>query len=63
MSPTKFIVISTSIWMVSMGAISPIIIHQLDKATAKQCLTHDWPKTAHQLHMDWCAGNGYKTNI
>jgi hypothetical protein len=46
-----------------MGAISPIIIHQLDKATAKQCLTHDWPKTAHQLHMDWCAGNGYKTNI
>ena len=34
----------------------------LHEATAKQCLQHDWPKPAHQIHMNWCASNGYKTN-
>lgn len=33
----------------------------LEKATAHQCKTHDWPAAAHQVHMDWCAANGYDT--
>jgi len=33
----------------------------LDQATAKQCKAHDWPAAAHQIHMDWCADNGYDT--
>ena len=37
-------------------------VNQLDKATAKQCLTHDWPADKHQVHMDWCADNNYPTN-
>jgi hypothetical protein len=45
-----------------MGAISPIIIHQLDKATAQQCASHDWPKEAHEVHLAWCAANNYPTH-
>ncbi len=36
-------------------------VANLDKATAEQCKTHDWPVSAHKVHMDWCADNGYKT--
>ena len=42
-----------------MGIGGQIVIHQLDKATAHQCRTHDWPKEADQIHRDWCIGNGY----
>ena len=45
---------------VIMGIGAQVTVHQLDKATAKQCLTHDWPKEADQIHRDWCLGNGYK---
>ena len=34
-----------------------VAVHKLDEATAQQCATHDWPVTAHQVHMDWCATN------
>lgn len=34
----------------------------LDRATAVQCKNHAWPAKAHQVHMDWCANNGYATN-
>ena len=37
-------------------------VQALDKATAEQCKTHAWPQAAHQVHMDWCADNGYATN-
>jgi hypothetical protein len=37
-------------------------VQALDKATAEQCKTHAWPQAAHQIHMDWCADNGYATN-
>ena len=37
------------------------MLDQLDQATAHQCITHDWPAAAHQIHMDWCADNGYDT--
>ncbi len=37
-------------------------VQVLDKATAQQCKAHAWPQAAHQIHMDWCADNGYATN-
>ena len=33
----------------------------LDKATANQCRTHDWPVEKNEVHMDWCNANGYVT--
>jgi hypothetical protein len=51
---------------VGFVAIMAIVCHlgvqALDKATAEQCKTHAWPQAAHQIHMDWCAANNYKTN-
>lgn len=38
----------------------PVAAYFIDKATTKQCLTHDWPKEADQIHRDWCITNGYK---
>jgi hypothetical protein len=37
-------------------------VEALDKATAQQCKKHAWPLSTHQIHMDWCADNGYATN-
>jgi hypothetical protein len=47
---------------VLIGIGTQVTIYQLDKATAQQCANHDWPKEAHDIHMDWCAANGYSTN-
>ena len=47
---------------VIVAITAPAMIKQLDQATAQQCRTHDWPVAAHQVHMDWCAANGYATN-
>jgi hypothetical protein len=47
---------------VIVAITAPVMIQQLDKATAQQCRTHDWPVTVHQVHIDWCADNGYVTN-
>jgi hypothetical protein len=47
---------------VIVAITAPAMIKQLDQATAQQCRTHDWPVVAHQVHMDWCADNGYQTN-
>ena len=38
----------------------PVAGYFIDKATTKQCLNHDWPKEANQIHRDWCIANGYK---
>ena len=38
------------------------VLPALEKATAQQCMNHDWPVHAHQIHMDWCADNNYPTN-
>jgi len=51
-----YVLISASI----LGIGAQVTVHQLDKATAKQCLEHDWPKEADQVHRDWCLGAGYK---
>lgn len=37
-------------------------VNTLDQATARQCITHDWPATAHEIHIEWCEHNGYQTN-
>jgi hypothetical protein len=47
---------------VIVAITAPVMIQQLDKATAQQCRAHDWPADKHQIHMDWCADNGYQTN-
>ena len=59
---TKLILIAVSTWMTILGIGSQVGAYYLDKATAKQCLNHDWPKDAaiDQVHRDWCIGNGYK---
>jgi hypothetical protein len=46
----------------TMAIVCHFSVQALDKATVKQCATHDWPQAAHQIHMDWCAANNYKTN-
>lgn len=48
--------------VVFIAIASHFSVQALDKATAHQCRTHDWPVAAHQIHMDWCADNGYVTN-
>jgi hypothetical protein len=45
-----------------IGVGTQVSVHQLEKATAQQCANHDWPKSAHEVHMAWCAGNGYSTH-
>jgi hypothetical protein len=46
----------------TMAIVCHLGVQALDKATAQQCRTHAWPQAAHQIHMDWCADNGYATN-
>ena len=52
--------VSMVIAAIIMGAGSQVILHNIDRATAKQCLAHDWPKEADQIHRDWCIASGYK---
>jgi hypothetical protein len=49
-------------FVATMAIVCHFGVQALDKATAQQCATHDWPVTAHQVHMAWCADNGYATN-
>jgi len=53
---------SIAITLAIFGIASQVTVHQLDKATAQQCSTHAWPADKHQVHMAWCAANGYRTN-
>ena len=52
--------VSMVIAAIIMGVGSQVILHNIDRATAKQCLAHDWPKEADQIHRDWCITSGYK---
>jgi hypothetical protein len=54
--------IALLLFPVIVAITAPAMIQQLDRATAQQCRTHDWPIALHQVHMDWCADNGYQTN-
>ena len=46
---------------VATALLATVGVTELEKATILQCRTHDWPVKAHQVHMEWCAGNGYPT--
>jgi hypothetical protein len=49
------------IWAFGLGILAgPVAGYLIDKATAKQCINHDWPREADQIHRDWCIANGYK---
>jgi hypothetical protein len=45
----------------SYGPAAYSMLAKLEAATKKQCLTHDWPKDKHQVHIDWCHANMYRT--
>jgi hypothetical protein len=57
-----FINLSIVILAAVMSIATHFGVEALDRATAEQCKAHDWPVAAHQIHMDWCATNGYATN-
>lgn len=44
---------------IPLGFLAQTAINTLDKATAQQCRTHDWPVEAKTIHVDWCRDNGY----
>lgn len=48
-----------SVMVVITGIATAIGVSRLDKATAHQCATSDWPAKADDLHRDWCKANGY----
>jgi len=48
-------------FIIMMCITAQVSAHYLDKATAHQCRTHEWPVDAYKVHMDWCADNGYET--
>lgn len=49
------------VWAFGLGILAgPVAGYFIDKATAEQCRTHDWPKEKDQVHRDWCIGNGYQ---
>ena len=51
----SYVIIAAAI----MGIGGQAVIHFVDKATAHQCITHDWPKEHDTLHRNWCMTNGY----
>lgn len=50
---------TTAALVVMTGVGTAIGAARLDRATAKQCATADWPKAADDVHRDWCRSNGY----
>lgn len=64
LSPNKVAALYITMIMACVGATSLLAtvgVDKLDKATAHQCVHHDWPAKAHQVHMTWCNANGYAT--
>jgi hypothetical protein len=54
------IIVGSVMYALLVGVGSQVVVHKLEQATRKQCLQHDWPIHADQLHKDWCLDNGYK---
>jgi hypothetical protein len=50
---------SVSTLVIITGVGTAIGAANLDRATARQCASSDWPKAANDLHRDWCVSNGY----
>ena len=51
-----------SLLLLAAGALSaPVLTTKvIETETRKQCLTHDWPADAHQIHVDFCHAYGYE---
>ena len=49
-------------FVATMAIVCHLGVQALDKATAEQCKTHDWPADKHQVHINWCTDNNYPTN-
>jgi hypothetical protein len=63
MSSYKAFSLAVSGVVATMAIVCHLGVQALDKATARtMSSTHAWPQAAHQIHMDWCADNGYATN-
>ena len=63
-SPKQLLTLYIAIAIALTGATAVMAtfgVDELDKATALQCRTHDWPVSAHSIHIDWCESNGYST--
>ena len=63
-SPKQVATLYVAIAIALTGAtavMATVGVAQLDEATALQCRTHDWPVSAHSIHIDWCESNGYTT--
>ena len=62
-SPNKVVALLLTQGVVCIGAtalLATVGVDQLDKATAHQCLTHDWPADKAVATSKWCVANGYK---
>ena len=64
-SPKQATFLAVAIWATAqIGVVAGFVmfsVNKLDKATALQCRKHDWPASAHMVHMDWCKANNYTT--
>jgi hypothetical protein len=49
-----------AVFAVGVTALAHNSVERLEEATARQCITHDWPESQHQTHVDWCHDNGYQ---
>jgi len=47
-------------WLIVTGVMATVGVKALDKATATQCRTHDWPADKAVATSKWCVANGYK---
>ena len=58
------LLIAAHIFVVSVvfAVSTQVTVQRLETATAAQCMQHDWPVKAHELHMAWCAANNYPTH-
>lgn len=43
----------------SLGGIAQATISRLDRETAKQCASQDWPLRQAAAHRDFCRAYGY----
>ena len=64
LSPKQATFFAVAIWATAqVGLTAGIItfgVNRLDKATALQCRTHDWPADKAVATSKWCVANGYK---
>jgi len=62
-SPNKVVALlfaPVAVWIGATALLATVGVDQLDKATAHQCLTHDWPADKAVATSKWCVANGYK---